>query len=59
MPVSKNRRIKKHMKPRKFVTVKSARRYVKRFLPQFLYGGKRYNNKLAATMAAAMKMANG
>ena len=31
MPVSKNRRIKRKMKPRTFATAKSARRYLRRF----------------------------
>jgi len=55
MSVSKNRRVKRHMKKRKFATVKSARRYVRRFRPQFLYGGKRHNKGLAETMAAAIE----
>lgn len=46
MPVSKNRRDRNCMKPRTFRTLKSARRYMKRFKTQFFMYHKNDNVEL-------------
>ncbi|RLC23027.1 MAG: hypothetical protein DRH93_08340 [Deltaproteobacteria bacterium] len=54
MPISKNRRAKKTMKPRTFNTKKSARRYISRFKWQF-FAERKYEKRILKTMGRAYK----